>query len=147
MLARARRNWDRLTSGWLGSVIYIILGFLIAIGVNAALAIALNTATPVVAVFSDSMAPTLQRGDMVIVLGVQDIAPGDIIVFDAGRGYPIIHRVVDVADGGIRTKGDHNLNVDPWIIGFDDVYGKAAVRVPLLGWVKIAFMSAISFLR
>lgn len=55
-----KRKWNKATSGWFGNVIYIFLGFLIAITVNEALKPVLGTDTPVVAVFSNSM---LHTGD------------------------------------------------------------------------------------
>lgn len=147
-LSRMKKRWDRLTGGWAGTFIYITLGFAIAYGINAALGIAFNTATPVVAVFSDSMVPTLLRGDMVFVYGDRDVAVGDIIVFDVpGYRYPIIHRVHSISDGLIRTKGDHNQYVDSWTTTAAIIHGKAGLRVPLLGWVKIGFVTAVSAFR
>ncbi|MEM7823818.1 MAG: signal peptidase I [Candidatus Aenigmatarchaeota archaeon] len=146
-LKTAKHKWDKLTEGWAGSIIYIVLGFAIALGINTALGLALQTDTPVVAVMSDSMVPTLLRGDMVIVYK-GNVSIGDIIVFDApGYNYPIIHRVYNITDGMIRTKGDHNPVVDPWEIDLNAIHGKAGVRIPLLGWVKIGYVAAISLLR
>lgn len=144
-LSEAKKKWDRLTAGWAGTIAYLLLGFAIALGLNAALGIAFHTDTPVVAVFSDSMVPTLLRGDMIIVLGSHDVSVGDIIVFDApGYRYPIIHRIHDMSGGIIHTKGDNNGYVDPWDTTTSAIHGKALLRMPLLGWVKIIFVDALS---
>ena len=136
-----KKAWDKYTEGWFGSLVYLVLGFIIAYAVNSGLGYALDTSTPVVAVFSESMDPTFYKGDMILVQGVEDVSVGDIIVFDVpDRAYPIIHRIYEITPDGIRTKGDNNLYVDPWTISQKDIYGKAIVKFPLLGWVKIIFV-------
>jgi len=143
-MRKIRKKWDKHTEGWFGVIVYLFLGFVIAYGVNNALGFALNTKTPVVAVFSDSMNPTFFKGDMIIVYGEKNINIGDIIVFDSpDKVYPIIHRVVQIKNGGIVSKGDNNPASDEgrWgVIPFDKIYGKAFLKIPLLGWVKILFV-------
>lgn len=141
LLAELRKIWDKYTEGWVGGIIYLVLGFVIAFFFNMALGFALGTSTPVVAVFSESMIPTLQRGDMIIVYGDRNVSVGDIIVFDvSNRKYPIIHRIYNVTeDGAIITKGDHNNYPDNWKLTRNDLHGKAVLKIPLLGWVKILF--------
>jgi len=141
---KIKKKWDKYTEGWFGVIVYLFLGFVIAYGVNNALGFALNTKTPVVAVFSDSMDPTFFKGDMIIVYGEKNINIGDIVVFDSpDKVYPIIHRVVQIKNGGIVSKGDNNPTSDEgrWgVIPFDKIYGKAFLKIPLLGWVKILFV-------
>ncbi|MAF50756.1 MAG: signal peptidase I [Nanoarchaeota archaeon] len=82
------------------------------------------------------------KGDIMVLVGSEDINLGDVIVFGSGRsGPPIIHRVVDIENGEYMTKGDHNsgqLNFEK-DIKKDAILGKAVFRVPYLGWVKVAF--------
>lgn len=142
-LKKLRKKWDNYTEGWFGIVVYLVLGFIIAYFFNIFLSFVLNTQTPVVAVFSDSMVPTFFRGDMIIVYGSKDFKVGDIIVFEVpDRKYPIIHRVISFENGFIRTKGDNNFGEDPesWKTKIEDVYGKAMIKIPILGWVKIVFV-------
>ncbi|MFQ6020671.1 MAG: signal peptidase I [Candidatus Aenigmatarchaeota archaeon] len=142
-MAELKKIWDKYTQGWAGSIIYIILGFIIALLFNAGLGFALNTDTPVVAVFSDSMVPTYFKGDMIIVMNYsnyEDVKIGDVIVFSVpDRRYPIIHRIYNITNGVIITKGDHNQYVDPWTTTRNNIHGKAILKIPLLGWVKIIF--------
>lgn len=146
MFERIKEIWDKYTQGWTGSIIYIILGFIIAYSFNAILGFALNTDTPVVAVFSESMIPVFYRGDMLIVYGTKDVKIGDIVVFDVPqKKYPIIHRVYSINNGVIETKGDHNPVKDPWIIPKHYLHGKAIIKIPLLGWVKIIFTEITGF--
>lgn len=133
-----RERWDDLTQGPAGMLIYVILGILIALAVNEGLKPILMTDTPVVAVFSNSMVPTYDKGDMIIVQGGTNISVGDIVVYDAsGYKYPIIHRILNVTANGVVTKGDHNLSPDPWVTPLSKVHGKAIFRIPYLGWVKV----------
>jgi len=132
------KKWDDLTEGPFGTVIYIILGFLIAVAVQEGLKPILHTDTPVVAVFSESMVPTFEKGDLIFVQGGGEVKTGDIIVFDSSYyKYPIIHRVISTSEEGVRTKGDHNSAADPWVITSDKIKGKTVLRIPYLGWVKV----------
>ena len=140
-LAGLKKTWKKYTEGWLGSIIYLFLGFVIAYLVNIGLGYALGTDTPVVAVFSESMVPTFYKGDMIVVYGDKDVSVNDIIIFNApNRNYPIIHRIYSITSDGIKTKGDNNSDVDPWTINKDNIHGKAIFKFPLLGWVKIIFV-------
>ena len=141
---KIKKKWDKYTEGWFGVIVYLFLGFIIAYGVNMALSLILQTQTPVVAVFSDSMVPTFYRGDMILVYGDKDIKIGDVVVFDSpDNKYPIIHRVIQIKNGGVVTKGDNNGQSDEgrWgVIAFSKIYGKAFLKIPVLGWVKILFV-------
>ena len=194
MFKEIKNKWDEYTQGWFGNVIYLFLGFMIAYSFNFLLGYALKTDTPVVAVFSCSMAHNdynnwfcgvpqhevcgksmndldtlnfddywklcgnwyepqniskgefdsfpfkdgLEVGDMIVVLNTDEISIGDIIIFDSDiRKFPIIHRVYSVNSGGLLTKGDNNAAPDSFNKG--KIHGKAILKIPLLGWVKIIF--------
>ncbi|HIH25104.1 TPA: signal peptidase I [Candidatus Woesearchaeota archaeon] len=97
------------------------------------------------------------KGDIIFLLGTKPerLEQGDIIVFSGGKEYPIIHRIVsvDVAANGARrfqTKGDHNLGqivnpplLDERNVPESTVIGRAVLRVPYLGWVKIGFVNLL----
>ena len=135
---RLWRLWEKYEEGPLGTFVYILLGFFIAFAANGMLGYALHTDTPVVAVFSESMVPIYLKGDMIVIQGTQDVKVGDIIVYESQLyKYPIIHRVIEVSTEGVRTKGDNNSGPDPWVTPLDKVRGKAILRIPLLGWVKV----------
>lgn len=64
-----------------------------------------------------SMYPTLEEGDMVVVVGVpySKIQVGEIVVYDPPcslTGNSVIHRVVGIEVGGLVTKGDNNRYTD-----------------------------------
>lgn len=85
-------------------------------------------------------------GDLMILLGDGSPKVGDTVVFFDPYGQPIIHRVVKILDNGnLRTKGDNNCGNLPFEedISKDRLVGKAYLRIPLLGWVKIGFLKIL----
>lgn len=88
------------------------------------------------------------KGDILLITGEspKEIDPGEVIIFDAGRGNPLIHRVIDKRmDNGkyeFSTLGDNNegqLLVEKEIQE-NLIMGKASARIaPTLGWVKLIF--------
>lgn len=117
-----------------------------------ALRVALRTEFPLHAVVSESMVPTLQVGDLLVVQGVVNAsginaAPetGDIIVFrkPTDPSEFIVHRAIDKFHRGDQwffiTQGDNNRHPDPWgEVPQNYVIGKVIGRVPLLGYLKIS---------
>jgi signal peptidase len=109
--------------------------------------------SPFYIVPSESMVPSLNIGDVVIIrngegFSFMNLQVGDIIVFhtsDAG-GRTIVHRITEIyadADSGerlVKTKGDNNpISYE----GFDypirqqDYYGKVIYIVPMVGLISI----------
>jgi hypothetical protein len=89
------------------------------------------------------------KGDIFIVKGNQQIKVGDIIVYRIQQQKdPIIHRVVAI-DDAVQTKGDAN----PAQIHFeksipqDQVYGKAILKIPYIGWVKVLFVELLNIFK
>jgi len=88
----------------------------------------------------------LEMGDIVVISGYGTYEIGDTIVFNAGQRYPIIHRIVDITqiDGRTiySTKGDNNSGqlVGEKSITEDQILGKAVMKLPKLGWVKLGFV-------
>jgi len=144
MLTDISKWWKTNRENWKGTLIYMVAGFLIAYFAYAGLGFMFDTTTPVVAVFSGSMIPTLNRGDMVFVTGVDELKVNDIIIFNTNqKPYPIIHRVNSLHDG-IKTKGDNNPAIDPWKVEPSSINGKMMFSVPYLGWVKILFTESLT---
>lgn len=150
-LNEIKTSWDRITEGWFGNIIYIILGFVIAYSINIGLGIALDTETPVVDVVSCSMFPVYNRGDMLLVVGEKNPQVGDVVVYNApSYGYPIIHRIIKInEDGSYQTHGDNNSGQFPFEkqINISQIKGKAVLKIPYLGWVKLLPMKFLGFLN
>lgn len=93
----------------------------------------------------------LNKGDIVFVWGYAQPKRGDVIIFTPNREalapHPIIHRLV--TDAPLGTKGDHNSQqltarnnpsrIDETSIENEQIIGKAAFRIPLIGWLKLIF--------
>ena len=110
---------------------------------------------PIHVVRSESMVPTLDPGDLVIVKATSSnkVDLGDIIIYRAPRPYPspIIHRVTDrVNDDGdiyFRTKGDNNPTSDPYLISPSDIVGEyAGYKVPVIGHLILFLQSPIGII-
>jgi signal peptidase I len=73
-----------------------------------------------------SMNPILKAGDglFVVPYGDKNIRIGDVVVFREPEGKNnIVHRVIAVDSRGVTTKGDNNINIDPWVLLPDDIIG------------------------
>lgn len=97
-------------------------------------------------------------GDIMILYGTkpEKIKVGDTMVFTTStRPDPIIHRVIKVweEDGQLyyQTKGDHNNGINTSVnegkISKDRYLGRAVLRVPYLGWIKIGFVNSINWIK
>ena len=91
----------------------------------------------------------LEIGDIVLVSGHGKPEIGDIIIFNANQKHPLIHRIVNIEnrDGEIyySTKGDNNSGqlVSEKEIPKNALIGKAILRIPKLGWVKLVFVKIL----
>jgi len=71
--------------------------------------------------YSDSMTPTINKGDLFFVNPfARNFDVGDIIVFHGGSGWTV-HRIFGVTNEGYITKGDHNVATDQQDGKFPDV--------------------------
>ena len=90
-------------------------------------------------VASGSMEPTIPIGSMIFSREVNpaNLAEGDVIVFLKAEedNVPITHRVLsnDKDAKTIITKGDHNPDLDPMPIQYNNVIGKVIWHTPVLG--------------
>ena len=92
------------------------------------------------------------KGDVIVLWRPSNLEIGDILVFQANKPQPIIHRIVKVWDEDgktyYQTKGDHNGDSDSRTIqetkiSEERIFGKGIVRIPYLGWLKILFVDAV----
>ena len=80
---------------------------------------------------SGSMEPSIKIGDYVIVSVNGGYDVGDVVMFKRGNSY-VAHRVIEVFDDGIITKGDANDTEDKKISN-DDVVGPVIKVIKGLG--------------
>ena len=131
------------------SMFYILVGVVLALGINQGLAFALSTDMPIVAVESNSMVPEFYKGDMLMLQGStqEQLAVGDIIVFDTPTGgTPVVHRIIRINnDGTYQTKGDANNGQLYYekSIDYSQIHGRVVMIIPYIGWIKIGMMQFI----
>lgn len=88
----------------------------------------------------------LNKGDVIFVVRAKNLEVGDVVIFEGGERYPIIHRLVRNSEP-YQTMGDNNYGqlkpprslTDETNISEDQLVGKAVFRVPYLGWIKLIF--------
>ncbi|MDP3966005.1 MAG: signal peptidase I [archaeon] len=94
----------------------------------------------------------VNKGDILFVTGTkpEKVKVGDIIIFDAGRGNPIIHRVIKISQEGdefiFSTEGDNNngqLEVEKRIKENQIVGEPKANILPYVGWIKLIFFEGM----
>ena len=89
------------------------------------------------------------KGDIMVLKGIEPkaIKEGDVLVYESSRHVnPIIHRVVNITQDNdkylFETKGDNNPSSDRDLVSEPQIRttGKAILRLPYLGWIKIGFV-------
>lgn len=109
---------------------------------------------------SNSMAPSLDRGDVVVASphNGQDLGPGTVVIFrDPARPGLVTHRIVAITpDGSYVTKGDGNPRLDSTPLLPGQVQGVGRLLVPMVAlplvwawsgaWANLAAWGAIALM-
>jgi signal peptidase I len=116
----------------------------------ALIALMMGTYLPLMTVSSQSMQPTLNQGDLIVLKGEQaeNINVGDVVAFNVPSPYnklassPTIHRVVEKCTKNeetyFKTRGDNNNDADTWEVPEENVVGKySQFRIPYIGFIVI----------
>jgi len=99
--------------------------------------------SPFYYVEGNSMHPTLENGDLIVVYreDFKSLKVGDIIVFNSPvYNVRVVHRIKDIrfVDGEmvLITQGDNNRVPDPGYVREENYIGKyAGVRIPYAGYI------------
>lgn len=125
----------KLLSKILSAILYSFLIILIFIVLNS-IYCTVNKKVPsffgysILRIVSNSMAPTIKAGDYIIIKKVpeSELKVSDIITFYSSdpvlSGAPNTHRIININDKHIITKGDANPYADSYPVSFDKVIGK-----------------------
>lgn len=87
------------------------------------------------------MEPTLKVGAIIIVKEEKDVQVGDIITYRDSSSYTT-HRIVEINDGIITTKGDANSITDK-PISRDAVVGKVIFYINLFGSLTLLIKNPV----
>lgn len=128
----------------LNLIIYIAIIGGVVFGFPRALSWYLDTPYPMAAITSGSMWPALKEGGLVFIQSVkkEDVGVGDIIVYRNEKGFTI-HRVIELREDNLITKGDANFQKDS-PVKYEDIIGRALtvfgrpVAIPYLGMITVA---------
>jgi len=132
--------WKNLI-GW---ILYIAVLIGLVYGIPRGLAYVLKTEHPMASITSGSMWPELRKGDLILIKGInskEEINIGDVIVYTNVKGFTI-HRVIEMNEDSLVTKGDAN-NVKDSPIKYEEVIGKTLTinnkpfRIPFLGRIGL----------
>lgn len=92
---------------------------------------------------SDSMSPTIHKGDAVVLQKVgekETLKKGDIIAYSRGK-LIIVHRITEVKKEKGKTvyitKGDANNGNDPREVYQNQVKGKVKFKIPVIAWPTV----------
>jgi signal peptidase len=95
---------------------------------------ALGGGTEFVFVRGDSMLPTFDPGDLVVVRQQHHYDVGDVVAFHVpGSKARVIHRIIGTTADGYTMRGDNRPGPDPWTPTDDEVAGGKVLRIPGLG--------------
>ncbi len=98
------------------------------------------------------------KGDIMVLSGADPatLKKGTVLVYWSGKPYPIIHRYIGKNEENnvtyLQSKGDNNpamvrtFDLDEYRIPPERVVGKAILRIPYLGYVKIWAVDLYGFL-
>lgn len=127
---RKNSNMQKISVIVIGIFIFVIVALTSGIFKYYALAIG-----------SDSMAPNIKKGDLVIVEKNNEnelrlLKNGEVLVYKH-NDVIIVHRIVKVFNENgeyyFITKGDNNSNNDNFTISQDMVIGRAVFKIPYIG--------------
>lgn len=127
-------------------VVNIIIVFTIAIFI--VLIISCKFYVGILAIGSESMTGTINKGDAVVFVKYtdQEIEDGDVIIFTKNN-QTVVHRVARIIENNgeayYYTKGDNNETVDDGYITDEDIIGISKFRIKYIGyptiWVRDIF--------
>lgn len=101
-----------------------------------------------VSIGSESMSPSINKGDAVIIASYKnesDINIDDIIYFRSeDNNKYIVHRVINKNEEGYITKGDSNNAEDSFVVPYNNIRGKVVKVIPYIGYPSIKIQELIS---
>lgn len=127
-----RKHFIKRAARWISTLGSCLL---IAAAVALLLAVVPVFGNKALIVRSGSMEPTIGVGDLVIVRQAPTYHAGEVIAFRGVNADKIIvtHRIAEVRDEGLVTKGDANDSADGSVVTMDRVLGRQVLTVPHVG--------------
>ena len=100
---------------------------------------------------SNSMYPTLQKGDVILIKKYNNYKQGDIVTYAEDSNYLITHRIIEKNNNSFKTKGDNNNSEDDKTIQLENIKGKVIIILNRKSQVAIIllvfFLLSFCFLK
>ena len=84
---------------------------------------------------SGSMNPSVKVGDYIVIKPSPVYVVNDIVTFTDSHNRIVTHRIVEIDNQSITTKGDANSVSDSTAISQDQIIGRYQFSLPFLGWL------------
>ncbi|MBO5389942.1 MAG: signal peptidase I, partial [Lachnospiraceae bacterium] len=87
---------------------------------------------------SGSMETSIKTGSVAIVndkYAYDKIDVGDVIAYKVMDNTLVTHRVIDMQDGVLETKGDNNEVSDGFVVNQENYKGLTVISIPYLGYL------------
>ena len=115
-------------------ILNIITTLIIVLGLSFVILFAVGIQPYVVE--SGSMEPAIKTKSVCFInkrANYKDMRVGDIIAFKLPNGASATHRIVEINESGMITKGDANANVDSVVTTESTFVGKNILSIPKAG--------------
>ena len=93
---------------------------------------------------TESMYPTIESGEMIIISEKENYEEGDIITYLDQDNMIVTHRITEINDKTFIAKGDNN-NIEDNECNIDRIYGKVIFKSKLLGVFVLYFLKPCLF--
>ena len=93
---------------------------------------------------SGSMEPELKVNDFILVKKEDKYEIDDIVTYQNKREY-VTHRIIEINEDTIITKGDANNTADE-AITMDSIIGKIVIKSHVLGFILYLFSKPVSWI-
>jgi len=102
----------------------------------------------IMVVLSGSMAPTFNTGSIVAVKPTkfEEVKKGDVVTFKNEDNLTVTHRVMEITNGKLITKGDANNGNDSIPVTADRLIGQVQYSVPFVGYLIDFIQSKVGML-
>lgn len=100
---------------------------------------------------SNSMYPTLKKGDVILIKKYNNYKQGDIVTYAEDSNYLITHRIIEKNNNSFKAKGDNNNSEDDKTIQLENIKGKVIIILNRKSQVAIIllvfFLLSFCFLK
>ena len=130
------------------------LSILLAVIFVVPAALSLTGVISIRAVLSDSMAPKINVGDVVVTANWQKPGLNEVAIYhqrdiSGDVKQDVVHRVITISSAGeYQFKGDNNEAIDALTVDKKDIVGTVFMKVPFIGglFTPVGLISLVLFI-